>query len=189
MIIVVLASLLASVWCQKGHYVRHSIDYYPLPLARRMPLYQELSLVEPRVYAPLVYKSAAQSRDEPASVEETNKEQSSSSSQDTTVNLDPDKDIDVVPILSYSNDMAPNGGYSYRYETSDGMTREESAIIEDVGEDEDGSARRTVRGSYSYPSPDGRIINVEYVADRDGFRTRGHHLPSTKLRSQYLMVH
>ena len=29
----------------------------------------------------------------------------------------------------------------------------------------------TVRGSYSYLSPDGRVVTNEYVADRNGFRS------------------
>lgn len=76
-----------------------------------------------------------------------------------------------------------------RYETSDGVTREESAVVEQSGDDQDGSTSRTVRGSYSYPSPDGRIISVEYVADRDGFRTTGNHLPAAKMhRAQYVVL-
>lgn len=33
-------------------------------------------------------------------------------------------------------------------------------------------------GSYSYPSPDGTIITVTYVADENGFQPLGDHLPT-----------
>lgn len=33
-------------------------------------------------------------------------------------------------------------------------------------------------GSYSYTSPDGVLINVQYVADEGGFRATGDHLPT-----------
>lgn len=34
------------------------------------------------------------------------------------------------------------------------------------------------KGSYSYETPDGNIINVEYVADEKGFQVSGEHLPT-----------
>uniref|UniRef100_T1H8Q1 Uncharacterized protein n=1 Tax=Rhodnius prolixus TaxID=13249 RepID=T1H8Q1_RHOPR len=183
---VVFASLLGSVWCQRGHYLSPRIDYLPLPFARRMPLFQEVSLIEPRLYAPIIYQSPPQARTDQSLIEDVNKEHSSNEDPITVVS---DKEINTIPILSYSNDMAANGGYSYKYETSDGVTREESAVVEQSGDDQDGSTSRTVRGSYSYPSPDGRIISVEYVADRDGFRTTGNHLPAAKMhRAQYVVL-
>lgn len=34
-------------------------------------------------------------------------------------------------------------------------------------------------GSYSYVSPDGTIISVQYVADENGFQAFGDHLPTS----------
>lgn len=33
-------------------------------------------------------------------------------------------------------------------------------------------------GSYSYPSPDGEIITITYVADENGFQPTGDHIPT-----------
>lgn len=36
-----------------------------------------------------------------------------------------------------------------------------------------------VRGSYSYTSPEGQTITVNYIADENGFRPTGDHLPTS----------
>lgn len=38
-----------------------------------------------------------------------------------------------------------------------------------------------MRGSYSYVGPDGVLYTVSYVADKDGFRPTGPHLPTSNL--------
>lgn len=35
-----------------------------------------------------------------------------------------------------------------------------------------------VHGSYSYTSPEGQVITVNYVADENGFHPTGDHLPT-----------
>jgi hypothetical protein len=34
------------------------------------------------------------------------------------------------------------------------------------------------KGSYSYVSPEGKRVTVNYVADENGFRATGDHIPS-----------
>lgn len=36
----------------------------------------------------------------------------------------------------------------------------------------------TIQGSYSYTAPDGTPISVTYIADENGFRAEGAHLPT-----------
>lgn len=66
--------------------------------------------------------------------------------------------------------QSPNGDYAYEYETQNGIAAGESQIVQP-----DNVQRRT--GFYQYPSPDGRIIRVDYTADENGYRATGAHLP------------
>lgn len=63
----------------------------------------------------------------------------------------------------------------HRYETSDGQNREETGSIQKV-EDND---VLVVRGFYSFIGDDGVEYTVTYVADQDGFRATGDHIPTT----------
>ena len=54
---------------------------------------------------------------------------------------------------------------------------EESGVQKQVGAtpEESGTASR---GSYSYTSPEGIVITVNWVADENGFQPTGDHLPT-----------
>lgn len=60
--------------------------------------------------------------------------------------------------------------YWFRYETSDGTSRQEEAMPSKVG-------ALVVRGSYTWLAPDGQTYTVNYIADENGFRPEGIHLP------------
>ncbi|KAF5298361.1 hypothetical protein FQR65_LT01139 [Abscondita terminalis] len=57
-----------------------------------------------------------------------------------------------------------------RFSTSNGIERYEESVLENP-ESEDASL--VVKGSYSYPGTDGKMVKVKYVADKDGFRPEG----------------
>ncbi|KAF2890749.1 hypothetical protein ILUMI_15424 [Ignelater luminosus] len=78
--------------------------------------------------------------------------------------LDNSKD---ARILSYENDNIGLAGYNFKFETSDGILREEHGEISDPESD---NAILRVRGSYSYITPDGRMFTVRYTADDQGYR-------------------
>lgn len=59
------------------------------------------------------------------------------------------------------------GQYSYGYATADGQTKVETKNF-------DG----TVTGKYSYFDPEGKQVELSYIADKDGFRAAGDHLPT-----------
>jgi len=61
------------------------------------------------------------------------------------------------------------GQYSYGYTTADGQTKVESK-----------AADGTVSGQYSYFDPEGKKIELTYVADENGFRASGDHLPKAQ---------
>nr|XP_026485847.1 endocuticle structural glycoprotein SgAbd-5-like [Vanessa tameamea] len=70
------------------------------------------------------------------------------------------KDSDST-ILSYNHTNDGKGDYNYRFETSNGIIREESGTLVDVG---------LPKGSYSYINSDRVSITVYYVADDKGYR-------------------
>lgn len=57
------------------------------------------------------------------------------------------------------------------YATSNGIQQQESGRLKNIDTSE-------VHGSYSYTSPEGKQISVNYVADEYGFRPSGEHLPT-----------
>lgn len=58
-----------------------------------------------------------------------------------------------------------DGNYNFNYANEDSSTREEAA-----GPD-------GVRGSYSFVTPEGEQVRIEYVADETGFHATGSHVP------------
>lgn len=58
--------------------------------------------------------------------------------------------------------QSPSGEYSYEYETQNGIVASEQSYLAGPNQ----AQRKT--GFYQYPSPDGRTIRVDYVADENG---------------------
>lgn len=76
-----------------------------------------------------------------------------------------------VPILRLDNNPnAGDGSYSYAYETADGIAAQEEGSLR-------GKAQ-LAHGSYSYTSPEGEQISIQYTADENGFQPQGSHLPT-----------
>ena len=67
--------------------------------------------------------------------------------------------------------------FSFSYETGNNINAQESGYLKDITEDNP-TGTLVQKGSYSYESPDGELINVEYQADENGFRVTGDHLPT-----------
>jgi hypothetical protein len=59
--------------------------------------------------------------------------------------------------------------FSYSFETSDGSKRTEEASL--VGEN------LSVKGSFQYVAADGETYKVNFVADENGYRPEGAHIP------------
>ncbi|XP_026328708.1 uncharacterized protein LOC113236755 [Hyposmocoma kahamanoa] len=86
----------------------------------------------------------------------------------------------AVPILSYSSEQLGDGTYSYSFSTADGKQVQENGYLKDAYIDNAGEPQGTqvVQGSYAYVAPDGTPIQVSYVADENGFRPSGIHIPA-----------
>merc|ERR1711928_284944 len=59
--------------------------------------------------------------------------------------------------------------YNYNFKSADGIKIEAKGEQKQVGEEAEKSGT-VASGSYSYPSSDGRLITVNWVADEKGYR-------------------
>ncbi|KAJ8955039.1 hypothetical protein NQ318_000471, partial [Aromia moschata] len=63
----------------------------------------------------------------------------------------------------------------YRYQTENKISQQEQGHVQNAGGTQESTI---VHGSYTYEAPDGQTITVEYVADENGFRASGDHIPT-----------
>jgi hypothetical protein len=85
------------------------------------------------------------------------------------------KNLNLTLHISYQNDNIGLDSYNFAYETSDGIKREESAVVNNFGSEVE---ELVVRGTISWVSPEGETITFNYVADKDGYRPEGAHIPT-----------
>lgn len=77
-------------------------------------------------------------------------------------------------ITRYDSDNSGLGAYTFNFETSDGVSRQEEGHVDNQGS-EDEILR--VQGSYQYYGDDGQVYQVQYIADENGFQPQGAHIP------------
>ncbi|OXA56361.1 larval cuticle protein 65Ag1 [Folsomia candida] len=89
------------------------------------------------------------------------------------------KPEDVTIVRSESENNG-DGTYKFLWETSDGSKHEESGYLKP---NPDSQAEykdiQVSQGSYQYYAPEGDLIQVQYVADENGFQPTGEHLPTS----------
>lgn len=61
-----------------------------------------------------------------------------------------------------------------RYETSNGISRQEQAELKNAGTDQEAL---NVKGSVTWTAPDGQVFTLNFVADENGYRPEGAHIP------------
>lgn len=76
---------------------------------------------------------------------------------------------ETAEVLNLKADVHPEG-YSFNYETSNGISAQEEGNLK-------GEAI-AAQGSFQYTAPDGTLVQVSYVADENGFQPQGSHLPT-----------
>ncbi|XP_022816548.1 endocuticle structural glycoprotein SgAbd-5-like isoform X2 [Spodoptera litura] len=69
-------------------------------------------------------------------------------------------------IVDYVNNNDGTGNYNFRFQTSNGLVREESGIVVNPGQEDQ---YIDVQGSYSYIDTNGAVVDVKYSADKDGY--------------------
>uniref|UniRef100_A0A182QKG5 Uncharacterized protein n=1 Tax=Anopheles farauti TaxID=69004 RepID=A0A182QKG5_9DIPT len=85
-------------------------------------------------------------------------------------------------ILNQVYEPNPDGSYIYSYETSNGIRAEQRGFLKNPGTP--GEAQ-VMQGSYSYTGPDGVVYTINYIADENGYRAEGAHIPSAPRYNQY----
>lgn len=63
----------------------------------------------------------------------------------------------------------------FSYQTANGISAEEAGGLRAVGP----STGTVAQGSYSYTSPEGKQISIQYVADENGFHAVGDAIPTS----------
>lgn len=71
-----------------------------------------------------------------------------------------------------------NNYIDYSYETGNNIIAQEEGYLE-AAADADSVAALVQQGSYSYVAPNGELIQAKYVADKNGFRVEGAHIPTS----------
>ncbi|CAH0727812.1 unnamed protein product, partial [Brenthis ino] len=82
-----------------------------------------------------------------------------------------------IPIIRQEQIINPDGSYKWNYETGNGISAEEAGFVKNLGIPEQES--QAAQGQYKYTAPDGQVIQLQYVADENGFQPQGAHLPTS----------
>ncbi|XP_068631142.1 flexible cuticle protein 12-like [Battus philenor] len=77
-------------------------------------------------------------------------------------------------IVRFSNDNIGVNGYNFDFETSNGIRQSEVGEVKNLGLENESLG---VRGQYSYVGDDGKLYEIVYVADEEGFKPVGAHIP------------
>ncbi|XP_042883365.1 larval cuticle protein LCP-17-like [Penaeus japonicus] len=73
-----------------------------------------------------------------------------------------------IPILKDDRTQDAYGGYSFDFESGNGIVRQES------GKESDGQAKE---GGWRYTSPEGVPVEIVFVADQGGYQPQGAVIP------------
>ncbi|KAJ1529664.1 hypothetical protein ONE63_006424 [Megalurothrips usitatus] len=79
-----------------------------------------------------------------------------------------------IAILRQVQDNSGLGDYKYAFETENGIQVQEEAVLKNAGSKDEA---KSAQGSYSYVGDDGQTYTVNWVADENGYRASGAHLP------------
>lgn len=84
--------------------------------------------------------------------------------------------INFIFIEIFGQDLKPDGTYSYRYESSNG-----------IAANENGLGGYSSGGSAQWISPEGIPILLRYEADANGYRAFGDHIPTAHPIPDYIL--
>lgn len=81
-----------------------------------------------------------------------------------------------VALLQENFARDDHGQYSYNFLTGDGVARTEQGSL--VPNKEGTGNVLVQKGGYRYLLPTGELVEVNYIADENGFQVTGSHLPT-----------
>ncbi|KAF9798819.1 hypothetical protein SFRURICE_020383 [Spodoptera frugiperda] len=82
-----------------------------------------------------------------------------------------------IPIIRQEHVQNPDGSYKWSYETGNGISAEEQGYVKNQGIPE--QEAQVAQGQYQYTAPDGQVIQLQYLADENGFQPQGAHIPTS----------
>ncbi|KAF5293167.1 hypothetical protein FQR65_LT11012 [Abscondita terminalis] len=89
----------------------------------------------------------------------------------------------AIQILRQVFSLGPDGTYDWSYETENGISASEQGAPKKIGNE----IGNSVRGSYSYPSPNGEVVKIDYISDENGFQPQGNVLPTPHPIPDYIL--
>ncbi|XP_029034142.2 endocuticle structural glycoprotein SgAbd-2 [Osmia lignaria lignaria] len=81
-----------------------------------------------------------------------------------------------IAIVSQSQDISPDGSFSTKWESANGIAFQEEGFLKNPGQKD--TEAEEVRGSASWTAPDGTKLNLDWLANENGATFQGAHLPT-----------
>lgn len=81
-----------------------------------------------------------------------------------------------VPILSQESEINPDGSYRWSYRSGDGTAQQQSGKLHQVAVGRDPVLE--VQGSFSWYDPEGKLHELTYVANGDGYYPQSADIPA-----------
>lgn len=82
---------------------------------------------------------------------------------------------DPIAIVAQTADISPDGSFSNRWESANGIKFEENGVLKNAGQKDEAES---VQGSASWTAPGGEKISLGWTADENGAVFEGAHLPT-----------